>query len=68
MKTKRSKMQKSEENYLNYVLDVVVLHRDLKINLTKDFQAALGGVKPGDRLIIVRMNGGSYIKKRIKGE
>ena len=68
MKTKGSKMQKSEENYLDDVLDVVAVHRDLKINLTKDVQAALGGVKYGDRLVIVKVDGGCYIKKRRNGD
>ena len=58
-----SELQKSEE-LLNDVLGVVKVHSDYKINLIKDVQNALGGIKPGDKLVVIRVNDGCFIKKR----
>lgn len=57
-------MQKSSESSLDDVLGVIKVHSDYKINLIKDVRDALGGVKPGDKLIVVKVDEGCFIKKR----
>ena len=49
---------------LDDVLDVVRVYSDNKISLVKDVRKALGDIKPGDKLVIVKMNDGCFIKKR----
>ena len=41
-----------------------MVHSHYKINLIKDIQNALGGTKPGDKLVVIRVNNGCFIKKR----
>ncbi|MBI2127288.1 MAG: hypothetical protein HYU02_08280, partial [Thaumarchaeota archaeon] len=51
------------------VLGAIKVHSDYKINLIKDMQNALGGIKPGDELVVIGVNDGCFIKKRgAKGE
>jgi len=49
---------------LNDVLGVVRVHSDYKINLIKDMRDALGGIKPGEKLVVIKVNDGCFIKKR----
>lgn len=58
------KLQKSSKSALNDVLGVVKVHSDYKINLIKDMRSALGGIEPGDRLSVVKVDEGCHIKKR----
>jgi len=57
-------LEKSSELSLNDVLGVVKVQSDYKINLIKDVRDALGGIKPGDKLVLVKIDGGCFIMKR----
>ena len=49
---------------LNDVLGVVDVHSDYRINLIKDMRNTLGGIKPGDKLVVIKVDDGYFIKKR----
>jgi hypothetical protein len=53
-----------QKSSLNNVLAVTEIYSDYKVSLVKDIRKALGDVKPGDKLVWVRVNGGCFIMKR----
>ncbi len=53
-----------QESSLNDVLAVTEIYSDYKVSLVKDVRKALGDVKPGDKLVWVRVNGGCFIMRR----
>lgn len=57
------KLQKSSDVALDDVLDVVQVYSDNKISLVKVVRQALKGIKPGDRLVIAKLEEGCLIKK-----
>lgn len=57
-------LQKSSDLPLDDVLDVVRVYSDNKISLVKDVRQGLGGVKPGDKLIVVGVKDHCFVKKR----